>query len=149
MVTQNVERVLPYNTEQLFDLAADVESYPEYLPWWISARICRRAGNEYYTDQVLGLGPIRVRFGSRTILQRPQRIDVTSSDFPFRRFRLSWTFEPRPGPACKTTVFAEFELRLAILQRICERVLPNVTIDIVTAFERRAAWLNARADQSV
>lgn len=32
MVTRKAERLLPYTAEQLFDLAADVEHYPEYLP---------------------------------------------------------------------------------------------------------------------
>src|SRR3974390_1369585 len=117
MVTQRAERLLPYTAEQLFDLAADVERYPEFLPWWIFARIRKRLGNEYYTDQVLGLGPFRLKFGSRTILQRPVRIEVTSADFPFRQFGLTWTFEPRPGPACKVTVFSDFELRGSALRR--------------------------------
>ena len=147
MVTQNVQRVLPYSAEQLFDLAADVESYPEYVPWWISAYIRKRDSNGYWTDQVLGLGPIRVRFGSRTILQRPKRIDVTSADFPFRQFRLSWAFEPQPGYACIVTVFAEFELRVAVLQRIYDRVLPNAVVDIMAAFEARAAALYKRVNE--
>jgi coenzyme Q-binding protein COQ10 len=149
MVTQRVERLLPYAAEQLFDLAADVERYPEYLPWWISARIRKRLSNEYHTDQVLGLGPFRVKFGSRTILQRPGRIDVTSADFPFRKFRLTWTFEPRPGPACKVTVFSEFELGLSALQRLYDRVLPSAIGDIMAAFERRAGRLYARTNNPV
>jgi coenzyme Q-binding protein COQ10 len=144
MVTQRVDRLLPYTAEQLFDLAADVESYPQYLPGWLSARIRTRSNNEYQTDQVLGLGPFRVSFGSRTILQRPARIDVTSTDFPFRRFRITWTFEPQPGPACKVTALSEFELRLAALQGVYDRILPNAIGDIMAAFERRAARLYAR-----
>ena len=147
MVSQKAERLLPYSAEQLFDVAADVESYPEYVPGWISAHVHRRDGNEYWTDQVVGLGPLRIRFETRAILQPPKRIDVTSSDFPFRRFRLSWLFEPRPGPGCMVTVFAEFELRGALLQRIYDRVLPNIIIDIIAAFERRADSLYARADE--
>lgn len=147
MMTQNAERNLPYTAEQLFDLAADVESYPEYLPWWISARIRKRVQNEYYTDQVLGLGPVRVAFGSRTILQRPRRIDVMSTDFPFRQFKLSWTFEPRQGSTCKASVFAEFEFRSTIFQRLCERILPNTITDIMAAFGKRATRLYARTDQ--
>ena len=85
--SQKRERLLPYTAEQLFHLAADVERYPEYLRWWIAARIRKREANVYCTDQVLGLGPVRVRFGSRTVLQTvlqpPTRIDVTSKDYPF------------------------------------------------------------------
>jgi coenzyme Q-binding protein COQ10 len=144
MVTQRAERLLPYTAEQLFDLAADVERYPEFLPWWISARIRKRLGNEYDTDQVLGLGPLRLTFGSRTILQPPRRIEVTSADFPFRQFRLTWMFEPRPGPACEVTAFSEFELRGFALQRLSDRVLPNSIGDIMAAFEKRAVRLYAR-----
>ena len=143
MITQRVERLLPYTAEQLFDLAADVESYPEYLPWWKSARIRKRNYDGYQTDQVIGLGPFRVEFGSRTILQRPGRIDVTSTDFPFRQFRITWTFDPQPGPACKVTARSEFEFRLSALQGFYDRVLPNVVGDIMAAFERRAARLYA------
>ncbi len=144
MMTQPVELLLPYTAEQLFDLVADVESYPEYVPGWISARIRMRNSNEYLTDQVVGLGPFRVKFGSRTILRRPTRIDVTSADFPFRQFRMTWTFEPRPGPACKVTAFSDFELRPSALQRFFDRILPNAMGDIMAAFERRAARLYAR-----
>ena len=148
MVTQRVERLLPYTAERLFDLAADVESYPAFLPWYISSRIRKRLANEYYTDQVLGLGLFRVKFGSRTILQRPSRIDVTSADFPFRRFSLTWTFEPRPGPVCKVTVFSEFELRLSAFKRLYDRLLPNTIGDIMTAFEKRAGQLYERRNTS-
>jgi coenzyme Q-binding protein COQ10 len=149
MVTQRAERLLPYTAEQLFDLAADVERYPEFLPWWISARIRKRLGNEYDTEQVLGLGPFRFNFGSRTILQRPGRIEVTSADFPFRQFRLTWTFEPRPGPACKVTALSELELRGFALQQLFDRVLPSSIGDIMAAFERRAARLCARKNEPV
>ncbi|MFO1107560.1 MAG: type II toxin-antitoxin system RatA family toxin [Bradyrhizobium sp.] len=140
-----MDRLLPYTAEQLFDLAADVESYPEFLPLWISARIRKRDGNEYHTDQVLGLGPFRIEFGSRTVLQRPSRIDVTSTDFPFRRFRMTWTFEPQPDAACKVTGFSDFELRLSVFQGIYDQVLPNTIGDIMAAFEKRAARLYARS----
>jgi Polyketide cyclase / dehydrase and lipid transport len=98
LLSQKVERVLSFcGPEQLFDLAADVERYPEFQRWWIAARIRKWEGDSYYTDQVLGFGPIRVRFGSKTVLHRPERIDVTSDEPPFRRFALSWIFEPLPG----------------------------------------------------
>jgi hypothetical protein len=59
MLTRLTERLLPYSPEQLFDLAADVERYPRFLPWWIAARVKTREGNVYYTDQDLAFGPIR------------------------------------------------------------------------------------------
>lgn len=143
MSSQKTERRLPYTAEQLFDLAADVECYPEYLPWWISARIRKREANAYYTDQVLGLGPIQVRFGSRTVLQRPTRIDVTSTEFPFRKLKLSWSFTTL-GTCCVVGFAAEFELRSFVLQGILDRALPTAVADIIAAFEARAHRLYGR-----
>ncbi len=136
--SQKRERLLPYTAEQLFDLAADVERYPEYLRWWIAARIRKREANVYYTDQVLGLGPVRVRFGSRTVLQPPTRIDVTSKDYPFQEFKLSWNFAALAGASCRVSLTAEFELRSFVLQGILDRALPVATSDIIAAFETRA-----------
>ena len=138
MSSQKRERLLPYAAEQLFDLAANVERYPEYLRWWISARIRKREANVYYTDQVLGLGPVRVRFGSRTVLQPPTRIDVTSKGYPFQQFKLSWNFAALAEASCRVSLTAEFELRSFVLQGILDRALPVATADIIAAFETRA-----------
>lgn len=138
MLSEGVERILPYSSEQLFDLVADVERYPEFLRWWISARVWKREGDVYYTDQVLGLGPIRLRFASKTILHRPTRIDVTADGSPFRKFRLSWLFESRPGTHCRVRLVAEIEMRSPLLQRLVDRVLPIAVTDIIAAFEARA-----------
>jgi coenzyme Q-binding protein COQ10 len=144
MSGQKRERLLPYTCEQLFDLAADVERYPEYLPWWMAARIRRREANTYFTDQVLGLGPIRVSFASRTVLQRPTRIEVTSRDFPFRQFKLSWNFVTVAETGCRVSLIAEFELRSVLLQGILDRVLPGATAEVIAAFEARARSLYQR-----
>jgi len=122
----------------LFDLAADVERYPEFLPWWIAARVLRREAKVYYTDQILGLGPLRVRFVSKAVLQRPRRIDVTSDQRPFRRFELSWIFEPIAGAGCRVSVVATLALRSRLLQRVVDQVLPAAVSGIITAFEARA-----------
>ena len=141
MLTQKVERWLPYRPEQLFDLAADVERYPEFLRWWLAARVRDREASAYRTDQVLGLGPIRVRFASKTVLHRPQRIDVTSDEWPFRQFGLSWIFEPQRPAGCRVILVAELELRSWLLQGVVDRILPAVTADIISAFEARARRL--------
>lgn len=122
----------------LFDLAADVERYPEFLPWWIAARVLRRDGKVYYTDQILGLGPLRVRFVSKAVLHRPRRIDVTSDKPPFRRFALTWIFEPIAGAGCRVSVVATLALRSRLLQRVVDQLLPVAVSGIITAFEARA-----------
>lgn len=146
MLSERVERLLPYSPERLFDLAADVERYPDFLRWWIAARIQKREVGVYYTHQVLGLGPIRVSFGSKTMLRRPERIDVISDEPPFRQFRLSWIFESRPGRRCRVGLAAECQFRSYLLERLVDRVLPAAIADTMVAFETRARQLYGHAD---
>ena len=149
MLSLRVERWLPYCCEQLFDLTADVEHYPEFLRWWIAARIRRREDSAYYTDQVLGFGPLRIRFGSKTVLHRPERIDVTSDEPPFRQFRLAWIFEPQLGPGCKVSLVAEINFRSRLLQRVAEHALSGAIAGIIDAFEARARRLCVTVEQPI
>ncbi len=89
MPSHKVSCALPHKPEQPFDLAADVERKTKFLPWWVAARIRTRDPDVYYMDQVVGFGIVRASFSSKTVLRRPERIDVTSTDRPFRHFNLS------------------------------------------------------------
>ena len=80
MTRHREERMVRTPRAVLFDIVADVERYPEFLPMWRQVRIRQRRGNTYYTDQEIGLGPIRERFMTRTVLAPPEAIEITSED---------------------------------------------------------------------
>ena len=149
MVIEKVGRLLPFTREQAFDLAADIERYPDFLRGWITARILKRESNICYVDQVLGIGLIRVQFSSQALLRRPERIDVTSSDPPFRRFSLSWLVEAGPSAGCRVSIVADLELRSRFLQQVANRVLPATVMDIIAAFEARARSIYTIRDEPV
>ncbi|HTT41337.1 MAG TPA: type II toxin-antitoxin system RatA family toxin [Burkholderiales bacterium] len=141
MKIDRVSQSLPFSCEQVFDLAADVERYPEFLPGWISARIVKREADVLYVEQVLGIGPVRLRFGSRTMLHRPDRIAVTSSEPPFRHYSLTWLFAPGPAVSCNLSVSVDLELDSRLLQLLVDRVLPASITGAIAAFEARAKRL--------
>lgn len=147
MLSKRVDRILPYSPEQLFDLAADVERYPEFLRWWITARVRKRDAEVYYTEQVLGLGPIRIEFETRTVLRRPERIDVISNQPPFRKFTLSWLFDSLPAGGCRVTMMAELELRSHLLERLVDKVGSAGMNDIIASFVTRAERLCEAANR--
>ena len=134
---------LPFSCAQAFDLAADIERYPEFLKGWVSARILRREGNICHVEQVVGLGPLRWQFTSTAVLKRPQRIEVTSTEAPFRLFSLCWLIAAVPG-GCRISVTASVELKSAVVQRIVNQFLPAAVDDVITAFEARAQCVYAR-----
>lgn len=135
---RKIGQTLPFDCEQVFDLAADIESYPQYLTGWISARIQKRESNLCYVEQVVGFGPVRLQFASIAALHRPERIDVTSTDASFRHFSLSWLIVPARPSGCCVGVAIEIELQSRLLQQIVNQLMPGTVDDIISAFEARA-----------
>ena len=123
--------------EQLFALAADIESYPRFVPWCIATRILSRHDDHWRCDNVFGAGPVRLRFHTRAEFAPPDAIHITSSDGPFRAFRLYWRVTPMDGG---TRVDAGFEARFRsdIVGLLARVSLAEVERRIIAAFRRRA-----------
>ncbi len=138
MPTHAEVRVLHHPPEQLFDLVADVEKYPEFLPWCVDARIRRREGDLIVADLVIGYRMFRERFTSTVVLNRPDRIDVTYAEGPFRYLNNHWTFAPEGPDSCVIDFFVDFEFRSRVLQALVGRVFGEAVKVMVHAFERRA-----------
>lgn len=141
MPTHAQKKVLPYTPEQMYRLVADVERYPEFLPWCLAARIRRREGNVMHADLVIGFKMIRERFTSRVELNEPaMRIDVQYTDGPFQYLNNHWIFLPHEKGTC-VDFFVDFEFRSAILQKIMGVLFNEAVTRMVHAFEVRAQRL--------
>jgi coenzyme Q-binding protein COQ10 len=141
MPTHAERKRLPYSPEQLFDLVADVERYPEFLPWCVGSRVRERKGNTIVGDLLIGYRMVRERFTSRIELDRPGRIDVSYSEGPFRYLDNHWLFEPEPDGGCTLDFFVDFEFRSRMLQKIIELLFNEAVRRMVSAFETRARRL--------
>lgn len=137
MAQHRDRRYIAAPAEQVFDLIADVERYPEFLSIWRSARIYEREVDVYFTEQEVGLGPIRERFRTRTELLRPHRIEVSSPDPLFQAFGICWNVAPFRG-GCKVGVELTWQMHSRALQRAIALLLPTVASTMVDAFEKRA-----------
>ena len=133
-------RVLPYRPDQLFDLVADIERYPEFLPWCVASRIRERRGDVVIGDLVIGFKMFRERFTSRVELKRPDRIDVSYADGPFKRLANHWVFGPHPV-GCELDFFVDFEFRSRLLQTLIGALFDEAVRRMVAAFETRAKKL--------
>jgi coenzyme Q-binding protein COQ10 len=137
-VIERAERMLPYGCDQVFDLAADIERYPEFLQGWISARVLRRESDILYVEQVLGFGPVRLQFVSKAELRRPEHIQVSSEDARFRRFSFRWEISEAPTSGCRIGFAAEFEFRSGWTQHLVNPFLSGAIQEVGSAFEARA-----------
>jgi coenzyme Q-binding protein COQ10 len=140
MPTHAEQRLLPYTSEQLFDLVADIERYPEFLPWCVGARIRERHDDFILGDLLIGWRMVRERFTSRVHLYRPDRIDVEYAEGPFKYLENHWQFIPRNGGAL-IDFHVDFEFRSRVLTGIIETVFTEAVKRMVGAFEKRARQL--------
>ena len=146
MPTHSETRELPYTAQQMYDLVADVASYPEFLPWTAAARIKSRDDKGDHevmdADLVISFKVFRERFTSRVVLwPEPKKIDTEYLDGPFKHMKSNWHFEDAEEGRCKVHFFVDFEFRNMVLQKIIGVVFNEAMQRVVRAFEKRAAAL--------
>lgn len=141
MPTHAEQRHLPYTQDQLFKLVAEVERYPEFLPWCSAARITRRDGDTFWADLVVRFKMFKERFTSRVTLHPNEQIDVAYIEGPFRYLNNHWKFIPQPDGSCVIDFYVDFEFRSKILQRMIGLLFNEAVSRMVNAFEMRARQL--------
>jgi len=129
--------IVPFTPEQMFDLVADVDRYPQFLPWCVGAKVRAQTETEQIADMTIGFGPFRERFTSRNALLRPQYIKVRYERGPFRYLNNDWIFAA-DARGCRVDFRIDFEFRSRILQAAIGVVFNEATRRMVNAFLRRA-----------
>lgn len=133
-----------HTARQMYDLVADVEAYPEFLPLCDGLRVRSRtpaaANSEVLvTDMDVGYGPIRERFTSRVTLEpEPLRISSTYLDGPFRRMDNRWRFEDAGAAMSDVVFFIDYEFKSTMLQMLMGSMFDIAFRRFTTAFEERA-----------
>lgn len=145
MPTHSETRTLPYSAQEMYDLVADVASYPKFLPWCAAARIrsTKDQGDHQVmeADLVISFKVFREKFGSRVVLwPEAKKIETAYLDGPFRHMKSEWAFRDT-DTGCEVSFFVDFEFRNAVLQGIIGVVFNEAMQRIVRAFETRAADL--------
>jgi coenzyme Q-binding protein COQ10 len=129
----------------MFDLVADVERYPEFVPLCQSLKVRKRmqvAGKDVIVaDMTVAYKMIRESFTSRVTLDRPNlEILVEYLEGPFRRLNNRWTFRPAGDRVCDVDFFIAYEFRSRTLGMLMGAVFD-------AAFRRFSAAFEHRADQ--
>ena len=145
MPTHSETRTLPYTAQQMYDLVAEVASYPKFLPWCAAARIRSRKpegdAELMLADLVISFKVFRERFGSKVLLHPSEKsIDTEYLDGPFKFLKSTWDFKDVEG-GCDVSFYVDFEFKNAILQGIIGVVFNEAMHRIVQAFEKRAEEL--------
>lgn len=149
MPTFRTIRHVAHSPSEMFDLVADVERYPEFLPLCEDLRVRRRSqsGEGVQTlvaDMSVGYKAIKESFATRVALDRARlRIDVEYVDGPFRFLENRWTFRPAE-PGCDVEFFINYEFKSFALGMLMGAMFDRAFRKFTEAFERRADQIYGR-----
>ena len=143
MPTFSTERRVPHSAGEMFDLVADVESYPQFLPLCESLVIRGRReenGREVLVaDMTVAYKIIRETFTSRVTLDRANLvIQASYLDGPFRHLDNRWTFTPAGDNACVVNFWIDYEFRSRALSALMGAMFDRAFRKFAEAFEARA-----------
>jgi coenzyme Q-binding protein COQ10 len=144
--SKSESRILPYAAGFIYEIVADVERYPEFVPWCAGLRVLRREaapfGEVIFAETLVGYKSLRERSISRVELDpRDCRIDVKQTEGPFRQLENHWRFTPAQA-GCRVDFSIIFEFRSRLLGHVAGAALALVMGRMTDAFEARARALS-------
>lgn len=143
MPTFRESRTVPHSPEAMFDLVADVEKYPLFLPFCEDLKVLRRSDGEggeatIVAVMTVGYKAIRESFTSKVTLDPARRrILVEYVDGPFKFLENRWTFLEDPA-GCKVDFWISYEFKNRMLGLLVGALFDKAFRRFVTAFEERA-----------
>lgn len=132
----------PHSVEQLFALVADVQSYPEFIPWVADARIHEQHEERMVAELLIGFKGFHESYTSEVLLSPPNdagvaEIHVKMIKGPFKRLHNHWRFSPTNNGS-KIDFELEFEFKAKMLDTLMHGIFEKANERMINAFEQRA-----------
>jgi coenzyme Q-binding protein COQ10 len=140
----STKRHVAHSASHMFDLVADVERYPQFVPLCQALRVRRRTTEPdgsvvIVADMTVAYKFIREAFTSRVTLDRKNlEILVEYLEGPFQKMNNRWTFQPNGEDACDVTFSIAYEFRSRTLGMLMGAMFDTAFRRFASAFERRA-----------
>ena len=138
------KRRVQHTASEMFDLVADVERYPEFVPLCQALKIRQRTQNADGTevvvaDMTVSFKLVKETFTSKVTLDKANlKILVEYLRGPFSHLENRWTFEPRSETECDVVFFLAYEFRSRMLAMLMGSMFDAAFARFSSAFEKRA-----------
>ena len=146
----STKRRVKHSAADMFDLVADVERYPEFVPLCRAMRVIRRTKSgdrEVVVAQMtVAYKLIKETFTSRVTLDR-ERLQILAEylDGPFSRMENQWHFHPATETTCEVAFFIAYEFKSRALGLLMGAMFDVAFRRFASAFEHRADLVFGRA----
>ena len=151
MPSFSTRRRVNHDAAQMFDLVADVEKYPQFVPLCQALRVKSRTPKDDGTevlvaDMTVAYKLIRETFTSRVTLDRSDRtVFVEYLSGPFSRMHNRWSFTPQGENACDVEFHLDYEFKSRMLAMVMGAMFDTAFRRFAAAFEKRADQVYGRA----
>jgi coenzyme Q-binding protein COQ10 len=145
------KRRVRHAAAQMFDLVADVERYPQFVPLCSALKVKSRTAKAdsvevLVADMTVAYKIVRETFTSRVTLDRPKlTILVEYLDGPFKRMENRWTFRATGDRTCEVEFFIDYEFKSRMLAMLMGAMFDTAFRRFAVAFETRADEIYGRA----
>ena len=145
MALHRETRIVPYTAEQMYAVVADMERYPEFLPWCTDLKVLERAredGSEIaLAEMAVDYHGLKERYVSRVRLDPHTRmIEAKHVEGPFKKLDTRWRFVPL-ARGSEVHFLTDFAFASLLLSAVAGIAFGFVSARMAEAFIRRAEGL--------
>lgn len=130
-------RLVPYSCEKMYSLVNDIESYADFLPYFVSSVVHHQDADEVQATLTISAAGVHKSFTTRNRLQCNKMIEMRLVDGPFSHFEGFWRFDETPE-GCIVSLDLEFEFAGRLFSMLLGPIFEQVTDSLVDAFCERA-----------
>ena len=136
----SVERsvLVPHSASQMFDLVADVEKYPEFMPWCGGASVSARDEKGMQASITISLAGIKQTFTTRNTHEYPTCIELELVDGPFSVLKGKWQFIALSEDACKVLFTLNYAFSNRALETLVGPIFNRIATSFIDSFTQRA-----------
>jgi len=135
-VTKSV--LVTHSARQMYDLVANCEEYPAFLPWCAGGRILEQKGDVVSAELKIDFKGIKQSFSTENVNIPGQSIDMKLLSGPFKSLEGHWRFTPLTEEACRVDFSLEYHFSNSLLEKVVGPVFSHITATFVDAFVKRA-----------
>lgn len=135
-----VERsvLVPFSASQMFELVADVQKYPDFMPWCGGSSVTERNELGMQASITIALAGLSQTFTTRNRHDYPHKIELELVNGPFSALTGEWVFKPLADDACKVSFTLKYAFSNRALETLVGPIFNRIATSFIDSFSQRA-----------
>jgi len=133
--------LIGHSAAKMYALVADVEAYPQFLPWCSRAEVQLVDAHKAVATLHVNYHGLRQHFSTENHMDKGALIEMKLLNGPFKHLDGFWRFAPLAEQACKVEFRLSYELSGKLMEKIAGPVFNHIANTFVEVFVKRAVTL--------